>query len=205
VVLAAGSGTRFGGPKPVAELDGRPLVLHAVEAARTAEIDHVIVVVGHEAEVVATAVADHLDVEVVVNPDHAQGQATSVRAGLTAAQAHEAASVAVILLADQPRVDPTVIRQVVTALEDGADVARAAYDDRPGHPVAFPRRVWPRLIDELTGDEGARQLLSQLEVAHVLVPGAMPADIDHPADLARLEGQEPDARRPEDRGPDPAN
>jgi molybdenum cofactor cytidylyltransferase len=192
VVLAAGSGTRFGGTKPVAELDGRPMVGHVLEAARAGGVDRCVVVVGHDADEVAAAVAEATDVEVVVNPDHARGQATSVRAGIAAVARDPDAATAVVLLADQPGIDPAVVRQVVAALEDGADLARASYDDGPGHPVAFPRRTWSRLTDELTGDEGARQLFDHLDIAHVLVPGPMPPDVDRPEDLDRLTGQRAD-------------
>ena len=191
VVLAAGSGSRFGSTKPLAELNGRPLIAHVLDTARQGGVDRCLVVVGHEHLAVADVLADHQDVEVVVNPDHERGQATSVRAGIEAVERDDDAQVAVMLLADQPGIEPVVIRQVVAALEDGADAARASYDDRPGHPVAFPRRTWSRLLDELAGDQGARQLLDDLDVAHVLVPGPTPPDIDRPEDLARLAEADP--------------
>lgn len=186
MVLAAGAATRFGGTKPLALLDGRPLLEHVLDAVRAADIDRSVVVVGHEAATVSAAVANRDDVEVVHNPDHAGGQATSVRAGIAAIAQRPDVRVAVMLLADQPGIDPTTIRQVVLALEDGADVARARYDDGVGHPVAFPRRTWPRLLEELVGDQGARQLMADLDVAHVLVSGPMPPDVDRPEDLERL-------------------
>jgi molybdenum cofactor cytidylyltransferase len=186
VVLAAGAATRFGATKPLAEFEGRPLIDHVLDAARAGGADRCVVVVGHDAQAITTAVARHDDVEVVVNPEHGQGQATSVQVGIAAVAQDPEAAVAVMLLADQPGISPGVVRQVVAALEDGADVARARYDDGPGHPVAFPRRTWPRLTDDLAGDEGARQLFGDLDVAHVLVPGPMPADVDRPEDLDRL-------------------
>lgn len=191
-MLAAGEGRRFGGAKPLAPLDGRPLVLHAVDAARAADIAQTIVVVGYEASAVATCLAGESDVEVVVNDAYAQGQATSVQVGLQAAERYEDAEVAVMLLADQPHVSPVVIRQVVAALDDGGEAARASYDDGVGHPVAFARRVWARVVEDLRGDEGARQLMDDLEVAHVLVTGPMPPDVDRPEDLDRLAAAEGD-------------
>lgn len=192
IVLAAGVGRRFGGAKAAAPLAGRPLVLHALDAARAAGIGRTIVVVGHDASTVAACVEDEPDVEVVVNEDHAQGQATSVQAGLQTAESYEDARIAVILLGDQPHVSPVAIRQVVAALEDGGEVARASYDDGPGHPVALARRVWSRLVEDLHGDQGARQLMDELEVAHVLVAGSMPPDVDRPEDLDRLASAEGD-------------
>jgi CTP:molybdopterin cytidylyltransferase MocA len=188
MVLAAGSASRFGSTKALAELDGRPLLLHAVDAAGAAGIGRVLVVVGHDADNVAAVVADRDDVEVVRNPDHATGQASSVRAGLVALQDDPAVHVALMLLADQPGISAASIRQVVSALKDGPDAARAQYHDRAGHPVALHRRVWPKVVAEVEGDTGARDVLGRLQVAHVLVPGSSPPDIDTPEDLTRLAG-----------------
>lgn len=182
-VLAAGAGSRFGATKQLAELGGRPLVAHVVATARAVGLDPVHVVVGHDAARVAAVVPD--GVVVVGNQRAAEGQATSLAAAVTAAGATDA-TVLVVLLADEPGVTTAAIEAVLAAHADGASVARAAYDDRPGHPVAFDRSVWPRLL-EATGDRGAQQLFDRLAVTPVRVPGPAPADIDTPADLAALQ------------------
>ena len=184
LVLAAGTGSRFGATKQLVEVDGRPLVAHVGATAREAGLAPVVVVVGHDAAAVAAAVDGDEDVEVVVNPAHGRGQATSLRAGVRALQPGDA-DAAVVLLADEPGVAPEAVRAVVAALEDGAAVARAVYEDRPGHPVGFARRVWADLLGT-RGDTGARQLLDALDVTPVGVDGPAPVDIDTPADLGRL-------------------
>jgi molybdenum cofactor cytidylyltransferase len=182
VVLAAGRATRFGAPKQLVEVDGLPLVAHAVRTAVAAGLAPVLVVVGHEGKAVAVAAGRGGTVQAVHNPDHAAGQSTSLRAGLEVAAGTEA-DVAVVLLADQPGIDPALVRAVVAAVGGGAEAARARYDDGPGHPVALARSVWPRAA-AVSGDRGARGLLRELEVAEVVVAGAAPRDVDHPADLA---------------------
>lgn len=179
VVLAAGAARRFGATKQLAELDGRPLVLHAVDVARAAGCDPVVVVVGHDAERVRSVLPD--DVLVVDNPAHAEGQAGSLRAGVAAATASTAGAL-VVLLADQPGIDPSVLRRVAARWAEGHAVVRARYADRPGHPVLFDRSVWPALA-ELHGDTGARDLLRELPVAEVAVEGPCPPDVDRPGDL----------------------
>jgi molybdenum cofactor cytidylyltransferase len=181
VVLAAGQGRRFGGTKQVAEADGLPLVAHAVRVAHDGGIGRVLVVVGHDAEAVAAAAARGGAIEVVDNPDHALGQSTSLRAGLAAAGDGDA-EVAVVLLADQPGLDPAVVRSVVAAVQDDVEAARARYADGAGHPVAFARRVWPR-VAAVTGDRGARDLLADLAVVEVPVGAAAPRDVDRPDEL----------------------
>lgn len=192
VVLAAGAGERYGGTKQLAPVSGRPLVAHAVAAAVAAGAVRTVVVVGHDAERVAAAARAAGTVEVVVNPDHQRGQASSLVAGIRALAPHRDVEVVVILLADQPGVTPAAVAAVAGALGrvrgpggGRPDAARARYGDGPGHPVAFRRSAWARLLT-LTGDAGARHLLEDLDVAHVRVPGRVPADVDTPADLRRV-------------------
>lgn len=179
VVLAAGAASRFGATKQLVEVDGRPLVRHAVDTARAGGCDPVVVVVGHDADRVRATLPD--DVVVVDNPAHAEGQAASLRAGVAAVAATGAAAL-VVLLADQPGIDPAVVRRVTATHADGHPVVRARYTDGPGHPVLFDRSVWPALA-ELTGDIGARDLLRALPVAEVAVDAACPPDVDRPDDL----------------------
>lgn len=181
VVLAAGRATRFGATKQLAEVDGRPLVRHAVDTARAADLDPVLVVVGHDADAVRAVLP--AGVTAVDNPAHAEGQATSLRAGVAAATATEATAL-VVLLADQPGITAAAVRAVVAAHAAGALVARARYDDRPGHPVLFDRSVWPALA-EVSGDVGARDLVRRLPVTDVPVAGPCPDDVDRPEDLPR--------------------
>jgi molybdenum cofactor cytidylyltransferase len=89
----------------------------------------------------------------------------------------------VVLLADEPDVVPTAVDRVVARVRDGALAARARYEDGVGHPVAFARGAFDRLL-ELEGDRGARGLLAELEVVEVPVPGPRPRDLDTPEDLA---------------------
>ena len=184
LVLAAGGGRRFGGTKQLAELDGRPLVAHAVATAVAARLAPVVVVVGHDAEAVAEAARQGGEVEVVVNRRYAEGQSASLRTGVAAVVSRPDVRALVVLLADQPGVLPETVRKVVGAVRGGAVAARARYEDRPGHPVAFDRRVFGRLA-EVEGDAGARQLLAALHTVEVRVPGPLPEDVDTPDDLAR--------------------
>lgn len=189
VVLAAGGASRFGATKQLAELDGRPLVRHAVDAARAAGADPVVVVVGHDAERVAAAAdtgerpPDGRGTWAVHNAAWAEGQASSVVAGMRALAGDDGVDVAVVLLADVPGVAPAAVRAVVEAARTSGTGARAVHDDGPSHPVAFARPAWTALGD-LRGDRGARQL-RDLELLDVVVPGPRPRDVDHPDDLDR--------------------
>ena len=175
IILAAGEGRRFGGPKQLAQLDGRPLIEHALAAMLAVPaIDPVVIVLGAHAERIQ-AEADLRGAEIVVCADWAEGLSASVRCGLTAAGD---ADEVVILLADQPFVSPAAIARVRAA--DGP-AARAVYGGAPGHPVVLRRALLERARD-LQGDRGFRDLLADatpVECGDV----ADPRDIDTPADL----------------------
>ena len=100
IVLAAGRSTRMGGPnKLLAELDGKKLVRIVAEQALASKATDVIVVTGHQADLVEQALAG-LNVKFVRNPDFAGGLASSVKAGISAVP--DNADGAVVCLGDMP-------------------------------------------------------------------------------------------------------
>jgi CTP:molybdopterin cytidylyltransferase MocA len=180
VVLAAGEGRRFGDAKQLVELDGRPLVLHAVEALQAAGIDELLVVTGHRADEVEAVLPD--GVRAVRNPTYRDGQATSLGAALH--EVADASEAAVILLADQPGVTGDDVRALVAGfLATRAAIVRLRYADRPG-PALLSREIYAE-AGHLRGDVGARVLIaSHPEWVHeVPVDRPAPRDIDTPEDL----------------------
>jgi CTP:molybdopterin cytidylyltransferase MocA len=187
VLLAAGAGSRFGGEKLLAPYRGRPLVEAALSNLTRAPVSETVVVVGSGADALREACAPY-GVRIVENPDWARGQSTSVGAGLAACGPE--ARAAVVLLADQPLVGPGAVERLVEASEGGAKVAVATYGGRPRNPVLFSREVWPLLLRELSGDEGARGFIRRHPelVEHVPCDGVGdPADVDTEEDLRRLD------------------
>src|SRR5690349_20876173 len=83
VVLAAGAGTRFGGGKLLAILDGRPILQHVLDAVHPLAADRCVVVLGADA-VRLDDVIGWRDEERVVNPDLGAGLASSLRLGVAA-------------------------------------------------------------------------------------------------------------------------
>jgi molybdenum cofactor cytidylyltransferase len=183
VVLAAGAGTRFGGAKQLADLDGRPLLQHAVDVACAApELDRVVVVLGARAGDVRGALAPGR-AEVVVCDGWEEGLAASLRCGVDAVAG---ASWVVVTLGDEPALPVEAIALVVeAALAAPAEVAavRATWNGRPGHPVALRGDTAARTRD-VRGDVGARAVLEGLPVLEVECGDlGAPIDVDTRADL----------------------
>ena len=179
-MLAAGAGERFGGPKQLAQFEGRPLLEHALAAV--SGLDRVVVVFGARAGEIRAGVSLGA-AEAIVCEGWLEGQAASLRAGVAALSDCEAV---VVVLGDQPLISPEAVARVVAAREAGAAAARATYGGVPGHPVLLERELFPR-VAELRGEEGARGLLRSIRVRDVTCDGlGSPADVDTPAALEEL-------------------
>lgn len=188
VVLAAGASTRMGRPKLLLPLAGKPIVQHVVDTALGAPVDEVVVVLGPNPEAVRAALRPDDRLRFAVNPRSPEGQSTSLRAGLDAAD--PAADSAVILLADQPGVSPSALEAVLAAargpLAPGTAAVQACYGGTPAHPTLFLRSVWDDVVEE--GDHGARTWIRKHPDRRMLVEvgGVPPEDVDTPEDYERI-------------------
>ncbi|HVU60495.1 MAG TPA: nucleotidyltransferase family protein [Mycobacteriales bacterium] len=184
LVLAAGAGRRFGGPKALVELDGEPLVERVVRMLGDGGCDEVVVVLGAMADTVRDAAGAHT-ARFVVAEDWELGQGESLRAGLDGAAAAGADAV-VVALVDQPWVGASAVRRLRDAAEAGAEAAVATYGGRPRNPVLLARSVWSEVSAAAVGDVGARAWLrgNPYRVVAVDCDGTGdPRDVDTPADL----------------------
>lgn len=152
VVLAAGAGERFGGPKVLVPgwLDS------ACSTLLSAGCTRVVVVLGAAPD---AALPDDPRVTAVVAADWKKGMSHSLRAGLAAVTE----SAALITLVDLPGLPASVVQRVIAA--DGP-LRQAVFAGRPGHPVLVSLPD-PALLDSLEGDHGARDYLVANGVAEV--------------------------------------
>jgi molybdenum cofactor cytidylyltransferase len=186
VVLAAGQSRRLGRPKQLLQLGGRPILDIVLQNASESLLASVHLVLGSEAERISAAVGDHGQ-QVVINPEYAQGQSTSLRSGIAALDKEIAG--ALVLLGDQPQVTPAVINRLIAAFaESRAEIVQPVYGGTPGNPVLFRRSVFPELR-AITGDRGARDVIQQKRDAVHRIPFpdlSVPLDVDTVEDYARL-------------------
>lgn len=173
--------------KLLMEWDGEIAVRRVVRAALDAGIDDVIAVVMAGDSQVADALHG-LRIRLVENRDHADGIASSIRAGIASVDASHAG--ALVMLADMPLVAP---RHLAPMLEAFAPTKRDAiavpyFGDRRGNPVLWGRDHFSELMT-VTGDVGARGLLQRRAdcIVRVDMPDdAVLVDFDTPQDWARL-------------------
>lgn len=174
LVLAAGAGRRFGGPKALARIDGVRLVDRMVAIARDGGCDPVVVVEG------AASLEPVEGARVVRADGWAEGMGASLRTGLAALP--EDAAACVVLLVDIPWLTGAAIRHLLDGWP-GTGAGMAGYDGRRRHPAVLAREVWPEVAELAVGDEGARAWMRTHpdRVTEVDCTGlADPTDVDVP-------------------------
>ena len=190
IVLAAGRSTRMGAAnKLLADVGGRPMVRHVVEAALASAAEPVLVVTGHQEAEVRAALAG-LEVTFVRNLDYTKGLSSSVKAGIGAVP--EAAGGGLVLLGDMPQITAAHLGHLIAAFgEDrGNSIIVPTHAGKRGNPVLWPRAYFAEML-QLEGDAGARRLLAAhaSRVREVDVgTDAIFADVDTPEALAELRG-----------------
>jgi molybdenum cofactor cytidylyltransferase len=185
LVLAAGSGSRFGSPKQLVRVGGEALLQRAVSRATEVAGHAVTVVLGaHAAQL--TPLVRQSSATVVINRHWEEGIASSLRLGVS--QLPGSTEAVLVTLADQAAITTFDLKRLVSGWRRQPDsLVAASYDGHTGVPAIFPRHAFSSLL-ALRGDVGARPVLSQFadRVLRVPMPNAS-IDIDTPEDLLKLE------------------
>ena len=190
ILLAAGSGARFGGAKLLAPL---PSASHGVGAGTALGVASCLHLLAALPDVVAVVrpgdsiLASQLraaGARVVECARADEGMGASLACGVTAAADAQGW---VVALADMPWIAPATIAAVGDALESGADIVATSHIGVRAHPVGFATRHYAALA-ALSGDEGARSILAahrdRVQLIEVTDDGVV-RDVDTPSDLTK--------------------
>src|SRR5215475_1293952 len=186
LVLGAGASSRFGQPKQLLPFRGGALLGWVInQAERAMGLDEVVVVLGRAADEIREKVVFG-NAKVVENPVFGEGCASSYRVGIGALDPGSEAIM--ILLGDQPGVDPETINRVADEWRQGAgQIALASYQGRMGHPMLFAKPLFDKLVG-LHGDKAAWKLVDANPGLVRVIPfdRPFPEDIDTVEDFQRV-------------------
>ena len=190
IILAAGTGSRMGTVKQLLPFRNTTILGAVVQAALDADLDPLILVLGHEADKIEAALSRQIiptKIQVVYNPDYAMGQSSSLIAGIKRLPAHTGG--AMFLLGDQPLISALTLNRLVSAYQGSdAGIIIPFYNGRRGNPVIIGKKHF-HLLKTLTADTGARVLFNQYPEDTLKVnvddPGIL-TDIDTPDDYSAM-------------------
>src|SRR6266566_4636932 len=192
IILAAGNSSRMGSGrhKLLLPLDGRPVLVHVIDAALASQARPIIIVLGHEAEQVRAHITSytlHPDITIVENDKYLQGMSTSLHLGVqllisNGYKKHASPSEvdsALIVLGDQPMITSKIIDTLIAIYRaTGKHIVAPLYNGKRGSPVLFDESLFHELI-QVTGDEGGRTVLERHSQEVKLVEmGDVPANYD---------------------------
>lgn len=184
VILAAGRSSRFeGGHKLLAEIDGTPIIHHVCNALAASDVDDIALITSDRDGAVAKA-AGPGRWRTIENPDAPHRLSVSLRTGLRSVPDADGVLVA---LGDMPGITTQLVNALIAAFPSKPDpiVFPVARDGRRGHPVIWPKALFPELMN-VTGDSGGKAILAVHPEHWLPVPWGDDhafADIDTRADL----------------------
>jgi molybdenum cofactor cytidylyltransferase len=184
IILAAGAATRLGRPKQALPWRGQPLVRHVALAALSANLSPLVIITGAYPDLVQQAL-EGLPVQIIHNPDWQLGLSASVRCAVNALP--ESVGAAVFLLADQPQVPVTLMRNLVEIhAHSQSPIVAPLVDGQRANPVLFDRQTFSDL-QNVTGDAGGRALFARYPVEWLPWHDAnLLLDVDSPEDYQML-------------------
>ena len=183
VVMAAGNSRRFGENKLTYAVQGRSLILRALEAV-PAELFHNVVVVTQYPEIMRLAAEFHFSA--LHNPHPELGASHTLQLGLT--QLRDCDGV-LFMVSDQPMLRRETVADLIRFwTQQPNSIAAVGHNGVRGNPCLFPARFFPELM-ELTGDRGGSAVIRRHEEALVLLEtGAQELfDIDTPEEAQAIQ------------------
>lgn len=186
-ILAAGKGSRFDdqNPKLLALLKGRSLLSYALKAAIESTLSPILLIVGNKKEQIINNCVEN--VQIVYNAEWEQGMSTSVKTALETLENDLKITAVCIGLGDQPYIGAKAYQRLANVTTEHEQfLAVATYNQKRRNPVLIPRSLWPK-AKQLTGDIGAKQLMSMYPVIEVdCTDTGNPIDIDTKEQLINI-------------------
>ena len=156
ILLAAGQSKRMDGEnKLTKELRGIPLIKLSVKNILASSIDELIVVLGHQKEIIEKLMDKNEKLKFVFNKDFESGMASSIKTGIY--NLSDKTEAFFICLGDMPMVNHDIYNQLIES-KDNKEIIVPTYKGHQGNPVLFNKSMKEKVLD-IRGDVGAKKIL----------------------------------------------
>ena len=156
ILLAAGQSKRMQGEnKLIKKIKGIPLIQHAIKNILDSPIEELIIVLGHQKEIIEKLIDKNKKIKIVFNKDFKSGMASSIKSGIK--NLSKEVDAFFICLGDMPMINANIYDQLINAKSD-KEIIVPVYKGQRGNPVLFSISMKKKLMS-ITGDTGAKQIL----------------------------------------------
>jgi len=182
VILAAGTGSRFGGPKQLANYKNKTFIQNVIERAIAAPFSEVAVILGAFVDQILPLISGY-KIKILHNDNWQVGQSTSVKLGVEHFSKLNSEAI-VFLLVDQPQINSDLITNLLNSYAySKSDIIVHDFNDQTRHPILFSKNTFEKLL-QIKGEKGGRQIFDQFRVNRIkLTDPIMAIDIDTLDDL----------------------
>ena len=166
ILLAAGQSLRMKGEnKLTKEINGVPLIKYAVKNILGSTVDELIIVVGHEKEIIEKIIEDNKKIKFVYNNNFASGIASSIKIGLE--NISKKSEAFFICLGDMPNVNQNIYNKLIKSRNNynkkfstkyKKEIIIPTFEKQYGNPVLFSKFMKKKIM-EIKGDNGAKEII----------------------------------------------
>ena len=156
ILLAAGQSKRMGDEnKLVKNFQGIPLIKHSVRNILASFIGELIIVLGHQKEIIEKLIDKNEKIKFVFNQDFESGIATSIKTGLN--HLSEETEAFFICLGDMPMVNKDIFNLLIKS-KNNREIIVPTYKNKQGNPILFSKSMKKKIMT-IEGDVGAKKIL----------------------------------------------
>lgn len=166
ILLAAGESKRMKGEnKLLKKIDGVAILNYAVKNILGSTIDEIIIVLGHEKEIVENIIPKNKKIKLVYNKNYKSGIASSIQTGLNFISTKSKAFF--VCLGDMPNVNQNIYNKLIKTKNKynkklksnlRKEIVIPTYNNQEGNPVLFSIFMKKKIM-EIKGDAGAKKII----------------------------------------------
>ena len=181
ILLAAGQSKRFGNHnKLITKYKNKNLIQSSLTNIINSNIDNVIVVLGHDQDIIKKKIKKSKKIKLVINKKFRSGMASSIKSGLKKINIQTKGFF--VCLGDMPKVNKNIYNRIIKSFNKHNQIIVPYFNKRRGNPVIFPIK-YKKNFFKLKGDNGAKKFVKNNCQKIIFKNNAVVFDIDYKKDL----------------------